>query len=127
LPKGPGEEGAAIGETTLDCLRGIDKAYAVMNEMEDLGYSKKNNRYMIDYCACGRMWLKQVFLYESSEKKDAFTLTAKYYVLPTSEEAKERFSKVAVDLRPEDLKILHEDIEGICDHLEYALTQKKIM
>jgi hypothetical protein len=47
--------------------------------------------------------------------------------LPTSEEAKERFSKVTLDLRPEDLNILHEDIEGICDHLEHALTQKKIM
>lgn len=58
-----GEEGIVAEETTLDCLRGIDKAYAVMAEMEELGYSKKNNRYMVDYCSCGRMWLKQMFLY----------------------------------------------------------------
>lgn len=76
----------------MECLRAIDRVYNVLLEMEREGYVLKNNKYVIEYCANGRIWLKKVFLHESDEKKDVFTILVKYYVIETAEEAKSKFA-----------------------------------
>lgn len=77
----------------------------------------KSNKYVIEYCANGRGWLKKVFLHESDQKKDAFTTLVKYYVIDTAEEAKTKFADFAEKARCEDMRIVQEDIEGLYEHL----------
>jgi hypothetical protein len=60
--------------------------------MESSGYPQKSNKYVIDYCVQGRLWLKRVFLHESGERKDVFTMTVKYFVNSTAEDAKGKFA-----------------------------------
>jgi hypothetical protein len=60
--------------------------------MEIAGYLHKSNKFVIDYCTNGRVWLRRVFLKESSDKKDAFSMVVKYYVT-NMEEAKRKFTE----------------------------------
>lgn len=104
-------------ERVMECLRAIDRVYGVLLEMEKEGYVLKNNKYVIEYCANGRSWLKKVFLHESDEKKDAFTILVKYYVIEAAQEAKARFAEFAEKARCEDMRAAQDDIEGLYEHL----------
>jgi hypothetical protein len=54
-------------------------------------------------------------------------MLVKYYVIPTTEEAKAKFSEFAARSRGEDMRMIKDDIEGLYDHLEHSLAQKKVM
>ncbi len=51
--------------------------------MESLGYYKKNNKSIINYCTINKVWLSKVFLYESSSHKDAFSIKTQWFVIAT--------------------------------------------
>jgi hypothetical protein len=44
-------------------MRVIERIYGLLREMEEAGYSLKDNRYLINYCIMGKLWLKKVFLH----------------------------------------------------------------
>lgn len=104
-------------ERVMESLKAIDRVYSVLLEMEREGYVLKNNKYVIEFCTNGRGWLKKVFLHESDEKKDAFTILVKYYVIDSAEEAKTRFAEFAEKARSEDMRLVQEDIDGLYEHL----------
>lgn len=114
-------------EKIFRCLRMIDKLYRCMQEMESLGYVRKSNKYIISYCTSNRLWLSSVFLYESKEKRDSFSLEFKYYVVPTVDTAKLNFSHHVARVACKDMNLIEEDVEGLLDHAEQVFSQKKLM
>lgn len=76
----------------MECLRAIDRIFLVLKQMEFAGFASRSNRFVIDYCTEGRMWLKRVFLSEAADHGDAFTMTFKYSVTPSAEAAKNNFT-----------------------------------
>jgi hypothetical protein len=72
------------------------------------------------------MWLKRVFLAESADKRDAFSMAVKYYVVASAEIAKNNFTFNLAKNPTQSLPTYQADIEGLYDHLEASLTQKKL-
>ena len=107
-------------------LKNIDKIYKVLFEMSEMGYSSRNNKYLINFCANVRFWMAKLFLIESKDKKDAFCLTTKYLVVNSAEEVKDRLSDYLMNEEQADLGALTHDIEELLDHMETTLSQKKI-
>lgn len=60
--------------------------------MEKLGYQIKTNKYLIYFCTEVKMWLTRIFLQESKDKKDAFLVKTKYFVLTSCLDAKKKLS-----------------------------------
>lgn len=65
----------------LECMRAIDRVFVVLQQMESAGYPQRTNKFVIEFCVSGRMWLRRVFLAESEDRKDAFSMSVKYYVV----------------------------------------------
>jgi len=72
----------------MKMLKLIDKIYGVLEDMDRLGYITKLNKYMVSFCTGLKFWLSEVFLEESSDKKDTFSINPKYMVIGTCIEAK---------------------------------------
>ena len=53
----------------------------MLGDMDKIGYLTKTNKSMIHFCGTVKFWLSEVFLKESSNKKDAFSLKTKYFVI----------------------------------------------
>lgn len=69
----------------LTALRTIDRIYSSIRNTSNTAYLHRNNKFLVDYCMEGRVWLRTVFLLETSAKKEAFTMAVKYTVVPTPE------------------------------------------
>ena len=65
-------------------LESIDKIYEVLDTMSHLGYVIKFNKYLISFCTGLKYWLSEVFLQESCDLKDAFSVNTKYLVVNTA-------------------------------------------
>ena len=97
-------------EHLVDAFKTIDRIFKTLNEMEDLGYAMKTNKFMITFCTMVRYWMSDVFLTPSSYKKDAFTIKTKYYVLESSETVKDNLSEMLIKEGTKDLGALCHDI-----------------
>lgn len=60
--------------------------------MDSLGYTLRTNKYLISFCTEKKLWLIPIFLNESKDKKDAFSIKIKWFICPAASEAKSRFS-----------------------------------
>jgi len=105
----------------------VDRLYEILEEMQELGYFKKHNKNIIHFCTNIKIWLSKVFLVESSSRKDAFSLKTQWIVVPTPEEAKEKFSNYITKGGKNDFRIINMDIKQLVDYLEQALSQKKLI
>lgn len=60
--------------------------------MEKLGYQIRTNKYLIHFCTDVKIWLACIFLLESKNKKDAFSIKTKWFVHTSPAEAKKKLS-----------------------------------
>ena len=81
-------------EQLVRSFKTLDKIYSVLQEMDRLGYPTKINKYIINFCVNKKLWLVQLFLKESKDKKDAFSITTRWKVEPSVEETKDKLSEL---------------------------------
>lgn len=63
------------------------------------------------------MWLKRVFLTESEDKKDAFSMTVKYYAVASVDKAKANFTTYLAGGPSVGIATCLSDLENLYDHL----------
>ena len=95
--------------------------------MENLGYHTKNNKSVINFCTINKICLSKIFLYESNSHKDAFSIKTPWFVLATSEQAKQKLSNFFIQGEKIDYQMIGCAIEDLVDHLQRALSQKKLL
>lgn len=95
--------------------------------MEALGYYKKHNKSIINFCTINKVWLSNIFLYESKSHKDAFSIKTQWLVVGTSDETKEKLSNFIGKGGKVDLQAMSSDIEELVDYLEQSLGQKRLI
>jgi len=92
-----------------------------------LGYFKRHNKSIVNFCTNSKIWLSKVFLYESNSRKDAFSIKTQWLVVATSEEAKRKLSNFLSKESKIDFLTVKNDIQDLVDHLEQSLGQKKLI
>jgi hypothetical protein len=114
------------GEGLIIIYRMVDRLYEILEEMQELGYFKRHNKNIIHFCTNTKIWLSNVFLLESSSRKDAFSIKTQRLVVPSAEEAREKLSTYITRGGKIDFLIIKNDIKELVDYLEQSLSQKKL-
>lgn len=57
------EMGSKKEEKLMQSFKAVDKIYSVLHEMDQLGYTLKNNKYVINFCTDRKIWLIPIFLH----------------------------------------------------------------
>ena len=50
------------GHLLNQCFKTIDTSFDILEDMSKIGYNKRKNKYVLDYCRNIKTWMKEVYL-----------------------------------------------------------------